>query len=189
MLNASMKLMELRSVVLVGATSEIGLAILSSLNLDRKSEVMLIGRKLPDQNELIGLPRNLKFVSIDLEIEEDLKKLKIALSSLDRIDLAIVASGYLPPENCDTDRVCVTKALKVNSLGIITLLAALSEKIISQGKSGHILYISSVAATRPRIQNFTYGASKKAADFFAEGLSFKYRNQGLYLHTLRPGFG
>lgn len=183
-----MNLMELRSVVLVGSTSEIGLSILNALNLDCKSEIMLIGRKKPHANELLGLPKNLQFVSIDLEREEDLKKLKITLNSLNTIDLAIVASGYLPPENCDTDPIYVTKALKVNSLGIVTLLAALSEKISNQGKSGHILYISSVAATRPRIQNFTYGASKKTADFFAEGLSFKYRNQELYVHTLRPGF-
>ena len=188
MLNASITVMELRSVVLVGGTSEIGLSILSALNLDCESEVILIGRKMPHANELLGLPKNLQFVSIDLESEEDLKKLKITLNSLNTIDLAIAASGYLPPENCDTDPIYVTKALKVNSLGIVTLLAALSEKIINQGKSGHILYISSVAATRPRIQNFTYGASKKTADFFAEGLSFKYKNQGLYVHTLRPGF-
>jgi decaprenylphospho-beta-D-erythro-pentofuranosid-2-ulose 2-reductase len=174
--------------VLVGGTSEIGLSILRSLNLDRESSVMIIGRKLPHVNELLGLPINLHFVNADIENEDDLRKLRKRISSLNTIDLVIMACGYLPPENCDTDPIYVAKSLKINSFGVVILLAALAEKIINQKKAGHIVYISSVATMRPRIQNFTYGASKKAADFFAEGLFFKYRNQGLYVHTLRPGF-
>lgn len=188
MLDASLKITELSSVLLVGGTSEIGLSILRALDLGMESQITLIGRRMPQLNELDHLPNKLQFVQTDLENEIDIENLKYTIRRLNRIDLAIVASGYLPPENCDMDIMNLTRAVKINSLGIITVLAALAEKVTSQESSGHILYISSVAAMRPRIKNFTYGASKTAADFFAEGLSFKYRNDGLFLHILRPGF-
>jgi decaprenylphospho-beta-D-erythro-pentofuranosid-2-ulose 2-reductase len=106
---------------------------------------------------------------------------------LNDIDLAIVAAGYLPPENMELDPALVRKSMMVNSVGVVTVLSALANRMHIQNR-GHILHISTVAVIRPRLRNFNYGASKSSADFFAMGLSSKYRTTGLKVSVLRPGY-
>ncbi len=174
-------------VVLIGSTSEIGLSILKNLQYAQNAEILLIGRARIDEHitEIKGVKT--KFIKCDIENEEELGNLAVKLLSVNNIDLAIVAAGYLPPENEDVNISLVRKSMMVNSLGVICVLSTLARRMIDQPK-GHILLISTVAAMHPRSRNFTYGASKASADFFARGLSSKYRNSGLKVSILRPGY-
>jgi decaprenylphospho-beta-D-erythro-pentofuranosid-2-ulose 2-reductase len=187
MLNKKRRSEKYKNVVLIGSNSEIGLSILSELPLENNSSILLIGRTLPSH----VLPQNstgqIDFFRSDLEIDSDLDELALKITSLDNIDLAIVAAGYLPPEDCDLDVNQIRKSIQINGLGISVALSILAGKMSGQ-KKGKILFISSVASMRPRIRNFTYGASKKSADFFAQGLFHKYQNTNLRIFILRPGF-
>jgi decaprenylphospho-beta-D-erythro-pentofuranosid-2-ulose 2-reductase len=93
----------------------------------------------------------------------------------------------LPPENEEFELRHVNKSMMINTVGVVNAIAVLGKRMRSQ-KHGHILHISTVAALRPRSRNFTYGASKSSADFFAKGILSKYRKTGLKVSILRPGY-
>ena len=142
--------------------------------------MVLISRKIAEPSPPAGIEDCLNAIQI-----EDMAM--SPFSSLPDIDLAIMAAGFLPPENEELDLVLVNRSMLINAAGAVNALAVLAERM-QQQKHGHILHISTVAAIRPRSRNFTYGASKSSADFFARGLSSKYRNTGLKVSVLRPGF-
>jgi decaprenylphospho-beta-D-erythro-pentofuranosid-2-ulose 2-reductase len=77
--------------------------------------------------------------------------------------------------------------MMINAVGVVNILTALTQRMHRQ-KYGQILHISTVAAIQPRSRNFTYGAGKSSADFFARGLASKYRKTGLRVSVLRPGY-
>lgn len=174
-----------KHVVLVGATSEIGLAIVDKLAQDEKLHITLIGRRCPAvQRFNTG---NVVFIKCDLEDAEEVEEVASQISTLESISVAIVAAGILPPENSDLDLKILKKTLTVNSLSTTLFLAALTQRLENQS-FGKLIYISTVAAVRPRIRNFAYGASKVTADFYAIGLRAKYKSGGTDVHVLRPGY-
>jgi decaprenylphospho-beta-D-erythro-pentofuranosid-2-ulose 2-reductase len=174
-------------VVLVGSTSDIGLAILKQLRYSENAQILLIGRDGPEDFNIEGARVTKSFLKCDLEKFEDLQNFSLHLSSLPDIDLAIMAAGFLPPENTELNLDLVNKTMQVNTVGVVNALVVLAERMQRQFH-GHILHISSVATMLPRSRNFTYGASKSSADFFARGLASKYRRTGLKISVLRPGF-
>ena len=176
-----------KNVVLVGSTSDIGLAILGEIPYTDDAEILLVGRVAPEQENVGNKQVKTNFYKCDLESFDDLQRLVSKLSEMNDIDLAIVAAGYLPPENMELDPALVRKSMMINSVGVATVLSALANRMHIQ-REGHILHISTVAAVRPRLRNFTYGASKSGVDFFAMGLSSKYGTTGLKVSVLRPGY-
>jgi|688.fasta_scaffold128343_2 decaprenylphospho-beta-D-erythro-pentofuranosid-2-ulose 2-reductase len=176
-----------KHVVLIGSTSDIGIAILAEIPYAPNAEILLVGRVNPGQLKLIKKQVSVKFYECDLGNLDELERLASKLRELIDIDIAIVAAGYLSPENRELDLYEVNKSMMINSVAIVYVLSALANRMIKQS-SGSILHISTVAALRPRMRNFTYGSSKSSADFFASGLSNKYRKSGLKISILRPGY-
>ena len=176
-----------KNVVLVGSTSDIGLAILKEIPYSTNAEILLVGRAAPENFNVEGAKVKIDFHKCDLERFEDLERFASQLLTIPGIDLAIMAAGFLPPENEELNLHLVNKSMMINTVGVINALTVLAERMKTQ-KCGQILHISSVAAMLPRSRNFTYGASKSSADFFARGLSSKYRKTGLKISVLRPGY-
>jgi|688.fasta_scaffold122339_2 decaprenylphospho-beta-D-erythro-pentofuranosid-2-ulose 2-reductase len=178
---------EYGSVLLIGSTSDIGIAIVANLKLQSDSTLYLAGRTQPEKGQVTNSFLNRIFTKYDFLDESDLAKFTSDLELIGDIDLAIVALGILPPENCDLEPNLVRNTALINAVAVPVILSALAKKMIQQPQ-GQILTISSVATIRPRIRNFSYGSTKKAADFFALGMINKYRNSGLSISVLRPGF-
>jgi len=59
---------------------------------------------------------------------------------------------------------------------------------MNENRGGKILVCSSVASIRPRLRNFSYGASKSALDFYAIGLQSKLSKSKVKISILRPGY-
>ncbi len=176
------------TIVLLGSTSEIGLAILRRTYDSSKSTIIFIGRAKPlDISILSKKGCKTKFIHCDITKDIDLNRAIRVLEKIPKIDLLILASGYLPAENLEFDKDSVRKTITTNALAPIEFLAAVAKHMVTRG-TGDILIISSVAITRARTRNFTYGASKATLDFFAGGLANKLLNQGVFISILRPGF-
>ena len=173
-------------VILVGSTSEIGLSIIKELCPVPGTPLILLGRQ-PNSVELFNFwPGKVSFYDCNLK---DALQVRQALSEVNKnfhLDFAIVASAHLPQEFNDDDFESVLETFNVNSTGVAIVLSGLAKIMCSKG--GTIVYISSVACIRPRIKNFTYGASKAGSDFFAIGLSNKYMHTKLDIRVVRPGF-
>ena len=102
------------------------------------------------------------------------------------IDFAVIAAAHLPSEHLDHDFDSVHRTFSINTTGLASFISSLTSIMSNSG--GTLLYISSVACMRPRIKNFTYGASKRSIDFFVLGLAAKYKKGGFDIRVVRPGF-
>jgi decaprenylphospho-beta-D-erythro-pentofuranosid-2-ulose 2-reductase len=175
------------NVMLIGSTSEIGISIVNKLSFTESNSLFLVGRNNPDPLIFDGKIKDIAFIKVDFENNLDVEVAFSKINKIKQIDLVIVAAGYLPPENSELNLDEITKTFNINSLVTIKFIAHLT-KFLLKNKKGDILYISSVAGIRPRIRNFTYGASKNVVDFYINGLRSKYEKSGVNFLILKPGY-
>lgn len=179
--------MKCKEVVLVGATSDIGISIINKINLTDGATVHLVGRRFPDKKIFKDSDINLIFHKCNLgDIEEVTDFLK-DLNVFKKAELVILTTGFLPDENSEFDLVSLKETFEVNAISSVMCLSGFS-KVMNENNGGKILVCSSVASIRPRLRNFAYGASKSALDFYALGLQNKYKKSHLGISVLRPGF-
>jgi decaprenylphospho-beta-D-erythro-pentofuranosid-2-ulose 2-reductase len=181
------KTKEYSKIVLVGSNSEIGLSIINNAPIASNAEIIFVGRTKPDISVFLNKNCRTNFIYCDLADDISVSELVEKLRNISKIDLLILAAGYLPTENSEFDIKSVRRTLQINTISTLILLSALSEEMAKLG-SGDILVISSVASMRARARNFTYGSSKAAIDFFTIGLANKLRKNGIFICILRPGF-
>jgi len=178
---------QFKNIVLVGANSDIGISIIHQLPLGDNAKLHLVGRTEPKKNKFDNLKISTKFEYCDLEDIPNVKALFNEPSKFSNADLVILAAGYLPIENFELDLDSVEKTIKINALGTILLISGFL-KLMNDGRKGQILILSSVASIRPRIRNFTYGASKAILDFYSIGLQNKFKTCNVKVSIGRPGF-
>lgn len=185
-------------VLLLGGTSEIGLAILSSLHLDPGAEVILAGR---DPQRLEAAGKSLSRSRVDdppyppvTVARYDAMETGAHQAFAEEIcaggvpDLVIAATGILiPQEQAERDVRLAATMIETNLTGHVTALLAFGEAMRRRG-SGTIVVLSSVAAIRPRKFNSVYGATKAGLDAFARGYADSLHGSGVRLLLVRPGF-
>lgn len=174
-------------IALVGSTSEIAISILNNLALSDHAIVHLIGRQIPDNH--IFRNKQIKFIfhKCDLNNSLEVTEFLSDISGFKGLNLVLIAAGFLPEENSEFNLDDIQKSFQINSLSSIMFLSSFT-RLMNDNRGGNILVCSSVASIRPRIRNFTYGASKSALDFYAVGLQNKQKNSHVSISILRPGF-
>lgn len=175
-----------RGVLLLGSTSEIGIAILKQLQVLEGTPLVLVGRDAQSVISFQNWPGQVSFLNCDLTNVEQIKETVEILRSGFNIDFAVIAAAHLPSEHLDHDFDSVHRTFSINTTGLASFISSLTSLMSNSG--GTLLYISSVACMRPRIKNFTYGASKRSIDFFVLGLAAKYKKGGFDIRVVRPGF-
>jgi|APGre2960657423_1045063.scaffolds.fasta_scaffold50271_2 short-subunit dehydrogenase len=174
-------------VVLVGSTSDIGISIINKIPLYDKANIHLVGRRMPEKNIFQNPNLNLVFHKCELSDITEVTNLLTNSSDFKRTELVILAAGYLPEENSEFDLTSLGKTFQINSISSIICLSGFA-KIMNENRGGKILVCSSVASIRPRLRNFSYGASKSALDFYAIGLQSKLSKSKVKISILRPGY-
>jgi len=176
-------------VLLLGGTSEIGLAILSALAPGPDAEVILAGRD-PQRLEAAGktLGRPVTVVRYDATDTGAHQAFADEVSAGGVPDLVIAATGILvPQEQAEQDVRLAAAMIETNLTGHVTALLAFGEAMRRRG-SGTIVVLSSVAAVRPRKFNSVYGATKAGLDAFARGYADSLHGSGVRVLLVRPGF-
>ena len=111
-----------------------------------------------------------------------------ARTTLDGIDVALIAHGVLPDQSvCEQHIPSLRAAFEINTLSVLDLLTALANVMQMQGH-GSIAVIGSVAGDRGRQSNYVYGASKAALEVFLSGLRNRLAKHGVDVITIKPGF-
>lgn len=181
-------------VLLVGGTSEIGLAIVRRLAVDGPVAPVLIGR---DRGRLdaaaaglqeLGLgPVEIEIADADALDDHD-HALSSAFDSPGGVDTVILAVGVLGAQaGLDADPQEALEVLRVNFVGAGSLLLGCLRRLRAQGH-GRLIVLSSAAAERPRASNAIYGAAKAGLDALAQGLADATAGTGVRVLTVRPGF-
>jgi decaprenylphospho-beta-D-erythro-pentofuranosid-2-ulose 2-reductase len=176
-------------VLLLGGTSEIGLAILAALRAPADTEVLLAGR---DEQRLAAAGKELPFrattISFDALTAASHQVVIDEVFAAGPVDLVIAATGVLTPQDVvDRDPVLAAQMIETNFTSHVTTLLAAAARMRAQGH-GTLVVLSSVAAIRPRKANFVYGAAKAGLDAFARGLSDALAGTGVRVLLVRPGF-
>ena len=180
-----------QSVALIGATSEIGQAILRALPHESLNTCFLVARDPQRANaSLKGVfPNRTKLVEITFQAEaaQTHKALVDQLFTEGDLDVAIIAAGVLGNNPNLDESANALEVMTVNYVACANLMLLIAEKMKVQGH-GQIEILSSFAQTRPRVDNFIYGSSKAGLDFMARGLNDKLAGTGVSISIVRPGF-
>ena len=182
------------AVLLVGGSSEIGLAILRRLRVDGPVGAVLLGR---DAERLEASSAALRRSSIDpvaselVDADEVAEHERAVARAFDRggpFDIVVLAVGLLGAQaGLDADPVQAAEVMQVNFLGAGSLMLHCLRRLRAQGR-GTLIVLSTVATERPRASNAIYGAAKTGLDALAQGLGDAVATSGVRVLTVRPGF-
>ncbi|MGB8860047.1 MAG: decaprenylphospho-beta-D-erythro-pentofuranosid-2-ulose 2-reductase [Ilumatobacteraceae bacterium] len=184
---------EPQTILLLGGTSDIGLAIVREL-LSPAARTVVLGCRNVDKGEQAAAGLRHDGLTVDVvhfdgaasETHEAFVR-EVADRHGD-IDLAIIAFAQ-GGDGAATSR-DVTGAVeltRVNFTGAVSATIAVANRLRSQGH-GAIVMLSSVAGERVRKANAVYGATKAGLDGFAHGLGDELGAEGVHMLVVRPGF-
>jgi decaprenylphospho-beta-D-erythro-pentofuranosid-2-ulose 2-reductase len=178
-------------VLLLGGTSEIGLAIIAALRLPAGSHVVLAGRdvqRLESAGKALGGGLRVSAARYDATDPGSHQAFADEICAPGAPDLVIAATGVLVPQPVlARDVPQAATMITTNFTGHVTTLLALAGPMRERGR-GTIVVLSSIAAIRPRKFNSVYGATKAALDAFARGLADDLHGAGVDVLLVRPGF-
>jgi decaprenylphospho-beta-D-erythro-pentofuranosid-2-ulose 2-reductase len=180
------------AILLMGGTSEIGLAVVEAFASDRPMRVVLAARPsarleaAQARLEKLGCAvESLPFDARELDTHVDVVRKAFAGGD---IDVAVVAFGLLGDnERAWTDVDTAVEMAQVNYTAAVGVGVALAEHMKAQGH-GALVALSSVAGERARRSNFVYGSTKAGLDAFYSGLTEALREFGVGVTVVRPGF-
>jgi decaprenylphospho-beta-D-erythro-pentofuranosid-2-ulose 2-reductase len=183
-----------RRVLLLGGTSEIGLAIVRRLAADGTVWPILLGR---DRVGMAGALASLRRAGCgpgeiaDLDAEDlasHAETVASAFESAGEVDVVVIAVGVLGAQaGLDADPEKALEVMRVNFLGAGSLMLEVMRRLREQ-RHGTVIVLSSVAAERPRASNAIYGAAKAGLDALAQGLADASAATGVRVIVVRPGF-
>lgn len=186
---------ERRRVLLLGGTSEIGLAILRRLAADGPIHPYLLGR---DEDALRSVLEELEAQGcrggetglIDAAATAAHgEALAAVFERAGGFDVVVLAVGVLGAQaGLDADPDEARRVMQVDFEGSGSLMMAAMRELRSQGSGGTMIVLSSVAAERPRASNAVYGAAKAGLDALAQGLADAAVGTGPHVLVVRPGF-
>ena len=180
------------SVLVVGGTSDIGLAVVERLGTGTRLRVVLAARPSLRRDEavqrLVGGGHDASVVDFDAEdTASHARTVEQAFAGGD-LDVVVVAVGLLgDQEQAWQDQAAAVRLLQVNATAAVSTGVLVAERLRRQGH-GTVVALSSVAAERARRSNFVYGAGKAAMDAFFTGLREALRPDGVRVLVVRPGF-
>lgn len=182
----------MKKILIVGATSAIAKEF--ARLYASQAEFYLVGRN-QEQLELLssdlktrGAVRCNYCISDALEFDQHAEIIKKARNELTKIDIALVAHGYLGDQTrAEYEFSELLKISQTNYTGVVTYLSAIANCLQEQ-KYGTLLAISSVAGDRGRKSNYIYGSAKAALATFLSGLRNRLSRFGVHVITVKPGF-
>ncbi len=182
-----------QTILLLGGTSEIGLAICERYLQNAHARIVLAA--MPDdpgrddavaQMKAAGA-RSVELIDFEATDTESHPKLIDQAFAGGDVDVAIVAFGLLgDAEELWQNQGKAVQIAEINYTAAVSVGVLLGEKMRAQG-FGQIIAMSTVAGERVRRSNFVYGSTKAGLDGFYLGLSEALRQYGVRVLVIRPG--
>ncbi len=185
-----------RRVLLLGGTSEIGLAILRAMAADVSAGPLtpvLLGRDIGALDAAAEKLTGPGYGPVETGVldADQLSTHEPTLAGVFEsgpVDTVILAVGTLGGQQAlDTPREQAMALLHTNFSGCASLVDAALRRLRAQ-RSGTLVVISSVAGVRPRAGLAYYGAAKAGVDALAQALGDAALADGVRTLVIRPGF-
>lgn len=182
-----------QTILLLGGTSEIGLAICERYLQNAHARIVLAampndpGRDAAVAQMKAAGARSVELIDFEAtEPDTHPKMIDQAFANGD-VDVAIVAFGILgDAEELWQNQHKAVLAAEINYTAAVSVGVLLAEKMRAQG-FGQIIAMSSAAGERVRRSNFVYGSTKAGLDGFYLGLGEALREFGVRVLVIRPG--
>lgn len=181
--------MTTKTVLILGAKSDIGIAIARKFALEGY-DIQLAGRNLEEvesiKNDLqTRFDVNIKAYDFDtinysryLDFINKLKNLP---------DVVICTIGNMPPQKfCEENLDLRTNVFRANFEGPANILSEIAN-LFEKRSYGTIVGISSVAGERGRASNYIYGSAKAGFTAFLSGLRNRLNKSNVNVITVLPG--
>ena len=186
-----------QTILLLGGTSEIGLAICERYLRNAAARVVLADLpNHPKRDDAMAQmtaagAKSVEWVDFDgLDAASHPKMIDEAWgggSAPRDIDVAVVAFGLLgDAEELWQSQPKAVQIAGINYTAAVSVGVLLGEKMRAQG-FGQIIAMSSAAGERVRRSNFVYGSTKAGLDGFYLGLGEALREFGVRVLVIRPG--
>jgi decaprenylphospho-beta-D-erythro-pentofuranosid-2-ulose 2-reductase len=180
-----------QSLLLLGGTSDIALAIAEKYLNERPLRIVLAARP---SDRLDAAAERLRAAGATVStVEFDAKDTASHPSVIEKafadgdIDVSVVAFGLLgDAEEVWQDHAKAVDLATVNYTAAVSVGVALADRLKQQGH-GSVVALSSVAGERVRRSNFLYGSTKAGFDGFFLGLGEALRPHGVGVTVVRPG--
>ncbi|MCY9787868.1 decaprenylphospho-beta-D-erythro-pentofuranosid-2-ulose 2-reductase [Nocardiopsis sp. EMB25] len=180
-----------RTVLLLGGRSEIGLAIVERLVRDGAREVVLAARGGVEAypSALTALGATVRSVDFDATLPDThVKVVDHVVELVGDLDVVVDAFGVLGDQaEFEADPAAAARAAAVTYTGHVSVGLAVAARLRAQGH-GALVVLSSVAGVRVRRFNFVYGSAKAGLDGFAQGLADSLHGTGARVLVVRPGY-
>src|SRR5690349_9787463 len=182
-----------QTILLLGGTSEIGLAICERYLQNAHARIVLAampsdpGRDAAVAQMQAAGARSVELIDFEsTEPDTHPKMIEAAFANGD-VDVAIVAFGILgDAEELWQNQHKAVLAAEINYTAAVSVGVLLGERMRAQG-FGQIIAMSSAAGERVRRSNFVYGSTKAGLDGFYLGLGEALREYGVRVLVIRPG--
>jgi decaprenylphospho-beta-D-erythro-pentofuranosid-2-ulose 2-reductase len=182
-----------QTILLLGGTSEIGLAICERYLRNARARIVLAampgdpGRDAAVAQMQAAGARSVELIDFEATDPDSHPKMIDAAFANGDVDVAIVAFGILgDAEELWQNQHKAVLAVEINYTAAVSVGVLLGEKMRAQG-FGQIIAMSSAAGERVRRSNFVYGSTKAGLDGFYLGLAEALREYGVRVLVIRPG--
>jgi decaprenylphospho-beta-D-erythro-pentofuranosid-2-ulose 2-reductase len=184
-----------QSILVLGGSSDIGIAIAARLAGSRHATVVLAGRH-PERLEagvraVTGAGAG-RVETVHFDADEPASHDEVMLAATKAaggdLDVIVLAFGLLGDQPVDeVGGPGAVQLATTNYVGGVSAGLAAARQLKAQGH-GTLVVLSSVAGERVRRANFIYGSSKAGLDGFAQGLGDALAGTGAKVMIVRPGF-
>ena len=184
---------EPQTVLLLGGTSDIGLAIVRRLVTPTLQRVVLACRNPADAALAVAdlAVGGVTVTAVGFDAVDSAGHSAFVDDIVEQVgdlDVVVIAFGVLGEQaDFDDDPGAAARAVTVNYTGAVSIGLAVAKQLRKQGH-GHLVVLSSVAGERVRASNFVYGSSKAGLDGFVQGLGDSLEGSGASVLVVRPGF-
>jgi len=176
-------------ILITGASSGIG-AEFARQYASPENELFLLARREEKlcklQNELDSQCKRICLLTVDVR---DFELLQEKVREIGTLDMVILNAGIsLGHSHTKIPTIAEFKNLyDVNVLSQHAVLEVVLPKMQEQ-KSGKIVFISSLSSLFTMPSAKVYASSKRALNAYAEGIRYKYKEDGIKVITILPGF-
>jgi Short-chain dehydrogenases of various substrate specificities len=179
--------------VLTGASGGIGSALAERLTRPG-THLTLCGRDAARLEAAASRCRNLgalvRVMEQDLCDREDTRERLLALDEEQPVDRLILNAGVsagVPPGRMTEQAMDACRVMEVNGLATISMAASMLERMAAR-RTGHLVFISSLAALYPLAGSPTYCAAKSAVSVYARAIRSGVANHGVRVTIVYPGY-
>jgi len=176
----------MKNIIITGTSRGIGFE-LAQLFANNNCNVLALSRNSePLKNLNI---QNITSISVDLSIENDLKKVTDFVSkNWKRVDVLINNAGKLI--NQPFEKLTTKNFLEVYSVNVFSVAALTQQMLPFLKKGSHVVNISSIGGVQGSMKFpglTAYSSSKGALLTLTEVLAEEYKEQGIYFNALALG--